>query len=73
MNKGIIVTVTSLYMTVYFSELCFIDFDQISCDLSAVPNASFSTFLQNLTELEKTENELGTDLRNIQRKIWKFH
>ena len=48
-------------MTVYFSELCFIDLDQISCDISAVPSASFSTFLQNFEK-----NDLGKDLRNIQ-------
>ena len=52
-------TVTSLYTTVYFSELCFIDLDQISCDISAVPNASF------LQKFEKTD--LGTDLINSQR------
>ena len=57
MNKRIICYCNVLHVTVYFSELCFIDLD--SCDLSAVPNASF---LQNF---KKTD--LGTDLINIQR------
>ena len=64
-NKGIICdcnVFVHVYTTVYFSELCFIDLDQISCDLSAVSNASF------LQKFEKTD--LGTDLINSQRIIF---